>query len=185
MEAAISSTKLKLQNKEVELATLHSPEDNEATRKQIADVKDIIADMEQRVSLASYLGSSIAQLALTNVHFQLVDLRKPPIDVNAAIFGAGGNPMGGILGTALGESAAEKESRIEEAKKTATDLTGLIRKKAKDETAAAAPASAADKTNGQQQHETNGSAKRKAEEPAEGTPEADSKKAKVEEVVEA
>lgn len=49
LEAAIASTKLKLQNKEVELATLHSPEDNDASRKQIAEVKDIIADMEQRV----------------------------------------------------------------------------------------------------------------------------------------
>ena len=52
LEAAIASTKLKLQNKEVELATLHSPEDNDITRKQIAEVKDIIADMEQRVSQA-------------------------------------------------------------------------------------------------------------------------------------
>lgn len=90
--------------------------------------------------------------------------------------------MGGLLGAALGgESAAEKESRIEEAKKTATDLTGLVRKKVKDEAppaAAAADATEAGKTNGQ--HATNGSAKRKAEEPAEGTPEADSKKAKVE-----
>lgn len=50
LEAAITSTKLKLQNKEVELATLHSPEDNEITRKQIAETKEIIADMEQRVS---------------------------------------------------------------------------------------------------------------------------------------
>lgn len=53
LEAAINSTKLKLQNKEVELATLHSPEDNDATRKQIAEVKDIISDMEQRVSANS------------------------------------------------------------------------------------------------------------------------------------
>lgn len=50
LEAAINSTKLKLQNKEVELATLHSPEDNEITRRQITETKEIIADMEQRVS---------------------------------------------------------------------------------------------------------------------------------------
>lgn len=50
LEAAINSTKLKLQNKEVELATLHSPEDNEISRKQITETKEIIADMEQRVS---------------------------------------------------------------------------------------------------------------------------------------
>jgi hypothetical protein len=114
-----------------------------------------------------------------------VELQKPPFDVNAALLGAGCNPMGGILGAALGESAAQTESRIEEAKKTATDLTGLVRKKAKDEPAPARTAAVdeAGKTNGQ--HETNGSAKRKAEEPAEGTPEAESKKAKVEDAVEA
>lgn len=39
--------------------------------------------------------------------------------------------MGGILGAALGESSTETEARIEEAKKTATDLTGLVRKKDK------------------------------------------------------
>ncbi|KUI62905.1 NASP-related protein sim3 [Cytospora mali] len=112
LEAAINSTKLKLQNKEVELATLHSPEDNEISRKQILETKEIIADMEQR----------------------LVDLRGPPIDMKAAL---GVDPMGGILGAALGESNAETEARIEEAKKTATDLTGLVRKKEKKTTPAA------------------------------------------------
>ncbi|KAL2268727.1 hypothetical protein VTJ83DRAFT_3573 [Remersonia thermophila] len=63
LEAAINSTKQKLQSKEVELATLHNPDDNEATRRQIADVKEVLADMEQR----------------------LVDLRKPPVDLNAAL----------------------------------------------------------------------------------------------------
>jgi HAT1-interacting factor 1 len=44
----------------------------------------------------------------------------------------GADPMvGGILGAALGESSTETEARIEEAKKTATDLTGLVRKKDK------------------------------------------------------
>lgn len=55
LEAAINSTKLKLQNKEVELATMASPEDNEVTRATITDVKDMIADMEQRVSLQLFV----------------------------------------------------------------------------------------------------------------------------------
>jgi HAT1-interacting factor 1 len=50
LEAALNSTKLKLQNKEVELASSSSPDDNEVTRAQIADVKEIVADMEGRVS---------------------------------------------------------------------------------------------------------------------------------------
>lgn len=51
----------------------------------------------------------------------------------------GGESLGGILGSLMGEPAAETEARIEEAKKTATDLTGLVRKKGKP---AAAPAEA-------------------------------------------
>lgn len=50
LEAAIASTKLKLQIKEAELASSDSSDDNEVTSAQIAEVKDIIADMEQRVS---------------------------------------------------------------------------------------------------------------------------------------
>lgn len=50
LEAAIESTKLKLQNKEVELASTYSVDDNDITISQIAEVKEIIADMEQRVS---------------------------------------------------------------------------------------------------------------------------------------
>ncbi|GJC98238.1 histone H1-binding protein [Colletotrichum higginsianum] len=155
LEAAIRSTKLKLQNKEVELATMASPEDNEVTRATITDVKDMIADMEQR----------------------LVDLRKPPIDVNAAL---GGDGVGGILGAALGESAAQTQARVDEAKKTATDLTGLVRKKNKEEPKPVEKSVEEVKAteisaNGE---EPNGT-KRKAEEPAEEDESA--KKAKVEE----
>jgi HAT1-interacting factor 1 len=50
LEAAVNSTKLKLKNKEVELASSSSSDDDEVTRAQIADVKEIIADMEGRVS---------------------------------------------------------------------------------------------------------------------------------------
>jgi HAT1-interacting factor 1 len=70
--------------------------------------------------------------------------------------------MGGVLGTALGESPADAAARVEEAKKTATDLTGLVRKKVKSE---ATPEPAAS---------TNG--KRKADDDTENS---DAKKAKV------
>src|SRR5690242_19318435 len=45
LEAAIASTNLKLQNKEVDLAMMSSPEDNEASRKAIADVKEMLVDL--------------------------------------------------------------------------------------------------------------------------------------------
>lgn len=98
---------------------------------------------------------------ITNL-YQLIELQKPPIDVNSAVYGAAANALGGLFG---GGASAETEARIEAAKKTATDLTGLVRKK-KAEPAAT---------------ETNGHGKRKAEEPADAVAEADSKKAKVEE----
>ncbi|KAL0476177.1 hypothetical protein QR685DRAFT_514688 [Neurospora intermedia] len=102
LEAAIASTKLKLQNKEVELASTHNPEDNDATRRQIADVKEVISDMEQR----------------------LVDLRKPPIDINETLGIAA--PVSGTKGESLLKVA-------EEVKEKANDLTGLVKKKRKAE----------------------------------------------------
>jgi HAT1-interacting factor 1 len=92
-----------------------------------------------------------------------LELKKPPVDVEG-VLGAE-NPMTGILGAALGESPAEAQARIEEAKKGAKDLSGLVRKKEKrPEAAEATP-------------ETKG--KRRAEEPVDGAEEA--KKAKLEE----
>lgn len=64
---------------------------------------------------------------------QLVDLRKDPIDPEA---------LSGILGSALGQQApgADAQARADEAAKTATDLTGIVRKKAKDAPSAKRPA---------------------------------------------
>jgi len=83
----------------------------------------------------------------------------------------GGNSMGGVLGTTLGETPEQAAARIEEAKKGANDLTGLVRRKEK-KSAEPTP----EPTNG-----TNG--KRKAEE--EPADEGDNaKKAKVEDAPE-
>jgi len=80
--------------------------------------------------------------------------------------------MGGILGAALGETPAQADARLSEAKKTATDLTGLVRKRAKpDEPVSSAAA------NG------NGNGKRKADD--DDAAESDSKKARVEDAVSA
>ena len=97
-------------------------------------------------------------------------MTKPPVDVKDILYGATSdtNPAGGILGATLGESPADAAARIEEAKKTATDLTGLIRRKAKPD--ASTPEPSANSTNG----------KRKAEDETE---ESESKKAKVEDAV--
>jgi HAT1-interacting factor 1 len=100
-------------------------------------------------------------------------LKAPPVDVKDALYGPTGaldvNPTGGILGATLGESPAEAAARIEEAKKTATDLTGLIRrKKTKPDGTTPEPTASTNGTNG----------KRKAQDDAEDS---ESKKVKVNE----
>ena len=50
---AIESKKIEVQNMEVELAMVHAPEDNEATRADIAEAKAVLTDMEERVRLFS------------------------------------------------------------------------------------------------------------------------------------
>lgn len=82
---------------------------------------------------------------------------------------ADANPLGGILGSVLGESPAAQKARLEEATKDAKDLTGLIRhKKPRQEMDSAASEETA----------VNGQGKRKAEEPDTGS--ADSKRARLE-----
>lgn len=66
----------------------------------------------------------------------------------------GGESLGGLLGGLMGEPAAKTEARIEEAKKTATDLTGLVRKKGKPASAPAdAPAAVTEASNGKRKAE--------------------------------
>lgn len=103
---------------------------------------------------------------------QLTELKSGPIDIDgvkATLGMGGGNSKGGVLGSTLGETPEQAATRIEEAKKGANDLTGLVRRKAKGADATPEP------TNG-----TNG--KRKAEEePMESE---NAKKTKVEDAAE-
>ncbi|KAK4229615.1 hypothetical protein QBC38DRAFT_471740 [Podospora fimiseda] len=98
---AIESTKQKLQSQEVELAAVHNPEDNDLSRQEIVNIKEILAEMEQR----------------------LVELRKPPLDINQAL----GLPSRGEEPPSIAKPVSE------EIKKNANDLTGLVRKKRKAE----------------------------------------------------
>ncbi|KAI1370781.1 hypothetical protein F4677DRAFT_437482 [Hypoxylon crocopeplum] len=143
MEKAIATTKLKLDAKAAELATVgtpHTPEDVEVTdiiQKQMAEVQEIIDDMEER----------------------LVDLQRPVVNhlLDAE------DAVRDILGMALDKSPEKAAARLEEATKSAKDVSGLVRKKVKKEP--------------EPESETNG--KRKAEEPALGEDEV--KRTKVEE----
>lgn len=91
--------------------------------------------------------------------------------------------MTGILGAVIGETAAETKARVEEATKTANDLTGLVRKKKAKDTPAADVAPAATETEAaattETKADTNG--KRKAEDEAPVEEEVAAKKAKTDE----
>lgn len=76
---------------------------------------------------------------LSNMNLQLVDLKKDPLSASD-LLSEGVNPLGGLLGAALGGSAAEVQARVEEATKNAVDLSGLVRKKKPKDDEAATPA---------------------------------------------
>jgi HAT1-interacting factor 1 len=103
-------------------------------------------------------------------------LKEGPVDIEglkSALGMSGGNSMGGILETTIGETPAEAAARVEEAKKGANDLTGLVRKKDKRDT----------NDSGTPEVTVNANGKRKAGEDPDEDSET-SKKAKVEDVAE-
>lgn len=75
----------------------------------------------------------------TNAWIQLSDLRAPTLTLNAAVGNGFPNtatssdqdPLGGILGSLLGETPAAQRARIEEATRGANDLTSMVRQKKK------------------------------------------------------
>ncbi|EON65430.1 hypothetical protein W97_04668 [Coniosporium apollinis CBS 100218] len=112
MEAAISSCKLRIKKGEAELATM-DPAAQETLKQSVKDVNEMVEEMQQR----------------------LHDLRNPPSRMPAAIGPAGApdgsNPLNSVLGSLLGENPAEQKARIEQATKSANDLSGLVRHKKK------------------------------------------------------
>ncbi|TQS38726.1 hypothetical protein Golomagni_00763 [Golovinomyces magnicellulatus] len=109
MEAAIKSTDLKLQAKEAELLKMDLPDDIETTQNQVAEVKEMLSELQTR----------------------LEELRGPPVDVKSVLFGPLIGERGILSNATTNESINETATRIEEAKKTALDVTDLVRKKSK------------------------------------------------------
>lgn len=115
---------------------------------------------------------------------QLADLRAPAIRIPTVIGTAGSAdeaPLGGVLGSILGESPAEQQARLEEAKKGANDLSGLVRKK-KPAAETAKPAATAEPPQ-ENSNATNGKRKLDETDDDAAVPEAEVKKAKVEDIL--
>lgn len=195
LRAAIESTRLKMEKKEVELAATAAPEEGVTLREEIGELKEIIGDMEERVSLPAslilvpYLSAPLLPLypflrffafglflTLDSLHFfisgfglvfgfffwieadgvgvQLKDLRGPPIDINETLYGAKG-----LLGAASGASAA----KMQDAKKNATDLSSLVRKKGKESKEGGSEENGKRKAEGEASEQGEGSKKAKVE----------------------
>ena len=63
---------------------------------------------------------------------QLIELRKPLVSVNDLV-SEGGGAAKGLLGTLQGQSSAAQKVIVEAASKQANDLTGLVKRKRKDD----------------------------------------------------
>ncbi|KAJ5721139.1 uncharacterized protein N7483_009073 [Penicillium malachiteum] len=108
MERAIESCKVRLTQEEKKLETNKDMDEDKmtASKRKIANVKEIIVEMEQR----------------------LVDLRRSPATVeesnqdNEAF-------LKGILGQIVGQSPADQKARLDAASNEANDLSSLVRRK--------------------------------------------------------
>ncbi|CAG7917435.1 unnamed protein product [Penicillium olsonii] len=108
MERAIESCKLRMAQEEKKLASEKDEDEDKAnaTKRKIANVKEIVTDMEQR----------------------LVDLRRPPVSIeendesNEAM-------LKGVLGQIIGQSATDQKAQLDAASKGATDLSAFVKRK--------------------------------------------------------
>ncbi|KAJ6007959.1 hypothetical protein N7540_011935 [Penicillium herquei] len=123
MERAIESCKVRLDQEEKQLETDKDMDEDKVTasKRKIANVKEIIVEMEQR----------------------LVDLRRSPVTAeesnqeNEAF-------LKGILGQIVGQSPADQKARLDAASKEANDLSSLIRRKPASQAAPASKRAAED-----------------------------------------
>ncbi|OJJ88037.1 SHNi-TPR domain-containing protein [Aspergillus glaucus CBS 516.65] len=108
MEKAIESCQAQMIQEQKRLDGDDAPDEDKATalKRRIDNVKEIVADMEQR----------------------LIDLRRPPVLIeeqersDEAV-------LKGILGQIVGQSTAEQTARLDAATKSATDLSAFVKRK--------------------------------------------------------
>ncbi|KAL5048536.1 hypothetical protein BDW71DRAFT_177934 [Aspergillus fruticulosus] len=109
MEMAIESCRIRMSQEQGKLETDASLDEDRRTAltRRIANVKEIISDMEQR----------------------LLDLRRPPVSAEEGLDGQGENMIKGILGQLMGEPDSNKQSLLDVATQNATDLTAFVKRK--------------------------------------------------------
>ncbi|GAB7366353.1 hypothetical protein MBLNU230_g8153t1 [Neophaeotheca triangularis] len=109
MEKAIASCEARIAKETASLSDLAGNAQQSTERKKsIQDVKEMVADMQQR----------------------LVDLQNPAVSLSAGEQ-EGGDALEGVLGAMLGESKEGRAKRVKEATEGANDLTGLVKHRKK------------------------------------------------------
>lgn len=161
MQSAIESCKLRLAQEEKKLETgeIEGEDKINAAKRRIANVKEIVAEMEQRVNICPSFFCSDFEL-ISACLLQLIDLRRPPESVNAPGEDANAiEALNGVLGQLIGKSAAEKAATLDQVSKQANDLSSLVRKKAQ-------PSSSGAKRQLDSTEEPEGTKRAKTEDPA-------------------
>ncbi|KAJ5528656.1 hypothetical protein N7527_002049 [Penicillium freii] len=108
MEHAIASCKVRMAQEEKKLEAEKDGDEDKATatKRKIANVKEIVTEMEQR----------------------LVDLRRPPISIEQNDQ-ADEAMLKGVLGQIIGQSATDQKAQLDAASKGATDLSAFVKRK--------------------------------------------------------
>ncbi|OAL25861.1 hypothetical protein AYO20_10323 [Fonsecaea nubica] len=108
-EKAIESCKLRVHKETAALDKLEAGPQKDKAMAQIEDVQDMIAEMEVR----------------------LAELRKPPVSVKAESEIQMKEQISGVLGSLLGSgvSEEEKKQKLAQVAETATDVSGLVKRK--------------------------------------------------------
>ncbi|KAI9045117.1 SHNi-TPR domain-containing protein [Aspergillus affinis] len=107
MEKAIESCRVRMTLEQTKLEREGSGDEDKTTamKRKIANVKEIIGDMEQR----------------------LVDLRRGPISLEDDEQGEA--VLQGLLGQIMGQSASEQKAKLDAVTKNANDLSSLVKRK--------------------------------------------------------
>jgi len=155
--AAIISCEARIAKEESKIRTLPTEEANKKKR-EVQDVKDIVQDMMPRLldlksTVKSMTTATLDTIFKPEVMTILNRISDGPSTSEAqAELESLVQPSAGALAPVPGETAADRQARIQQATSTANDLTGIVRKK-KEKAPAVAVVEGA----------TNGSTKRRLE----------------------
>jgi len=126
-------------------AVSHMEQSIESTKIRVTDEKKLVSELTGDAKADKEKDIKDVEVLLSDLEARLIEMREPPVAMNAAMIGPNGMSMDGpaaairgLLGSMLGASPEEQKKQLEEAKKNANDLTGMVKRKTKEAVPAAA-----------------------------------------------